>query len=132
MELKGPHTVGLVVSLIDEYVMNHHWSYDRVLLSSFKHDELKKMKALQPKIRIGTLVSKILVNGARFAEALGVYSVHVKMKVINQDFVDNAHQRNLKVYVYTVNSPEDIEKMMSLGVDGIFTNFPELLTSLPG
>ena len=130
VELKGPNTAEPVISLIDEFIMNHHWTYDRVLISSFNHDELKKVKALQPKIRIGALISRIPDNHARFAEALGAYSVHVKMKVINRQFVDDAHQRDLNVFVYTVNSTEEIEKMMSLGVDGIFTNYPELLTLL--
>ena len=127
VELKGPNTAEPAVSLIDEYIMNHHWDYDRVLVSSFNHDELTKVKAQQPKIRIGALISKIPENGAQFAEALGAYSVHVKMKVINRQFVDDAHQRNLKVFVYTVNSPEEIETLRSLSVDGIFTNYPELL-----
>ena len=129
VELKGPNTAEPVISLTDEYVMNHHWTYDRVIVSSFDHDELKKVKALQPKILIGALISRIPENGAQFAEALGAYSVHVKMRVINRRFVDDAHQRNLKVFVYTVNSPEEIEELRSLDVDGIFTNYPELLNN---
>jgi len=31
----------------------------------------------------------------------------------------------LKVYVYTVNEPEDLQAMVGLGVDGVFTNYPE-------
>jgi glycerophosphoryl diester phosphodiesterase len=29
------------------------------------------------------------------------------------------------VFVYTVNSPEEIDRLQALGVDGIFTDFPE-------
>jgi glycerophosphoryl diester phosphodiesterase len=44
---------------------------------------------------------------------------------VDQNFVDDAHKRDLKVYVWTVNDPEDIKKMKDLGVDGIFSDFPD-------
>ena len=36
-----------------------------------------------------------------------------------------AHARGLRVYVYTVNEPEDIARFRAAGVDGVFTDFPE-------
>jgi glycerophosphoryl diester phosphodiesterase len=40
----------------------------------------------------------------------------------------DAHQRGLKVFVYTVNHPDDIARLEAMGVDGIFTDLPELVT----
>ena len=53
------------------------------------------------------------------------FSVHPSIEFIDRRFVDDAHARNLKVYVYTVNHPEDMARMHELGADGVFTNFPE-------
>jgi glycerophosphoryl diester phosphodiesterase len=39
--------------------------------------------------------------------------------------IEDAQQRGLKVYVYTVNHPDDIERMYHLGVDGMFSDYPE-------
>ena len=44
---------------------------------------------------------------------------------INPELVIDAHHRKLKVFVYTVNQPEEIEKMIEMGVDGVFTNYPD-------
>jgi len=128
VELKGRDTAVLVTSLIDVYVNSRAWSYERVIVSSFDHDELRRVRDLQPRIRIGALISRLPQDGAGFAEAMGAYSVHVKMKVVTGEFVEDAHQRGLKVFVFTVNSPEDIGRMRALGVDGVFTDFPELMS----
>ena len=44
---------------------------------------------------------------------------------INQDLVDDAHKRGMKVFVYTLNEREEIEEIKSLGIDGIFSDFPD-------
>ena len=40
--------------------------------------------------------------------------------------VKRAHDRVFKVYVYTVNTPAERDRLDKLGVDGIFCNYPEL------
>ena len=39
------------------------------------------------------------------------------------------HKRGHKVLVYTVNTQKDIDRLAKIGVDGVFSNFPELKTS---
>ncbi|MGA1794784.1 MAG: glycerophosphodiester phosphodiesterase [bacterium] len=128
VELKGKDTAAPVAALIDEYVNNRGWPYEQVIVSSFHHDELRLVKALQPRIRIGALISSIPRDGAGFAEDMEAYSVHVKLKSVTKEFVEDAHQRGLKVFVFTVNAPDDIGRMRAIGVDGVFTDFPELVT----
>jgi glycerophosphoryl diester phosphodiesterase len=127
IELKGPNTAEPVIAFIDEYIQYRHWTYDRVIVSSFDHDQLKNVKQRQPNIKIGALIAKIPQNNAQFAAEIGAYSVHVKMKSINKLFVDDAHRKKLKVFVFTVNASADIKRMAEMGVDGIFTDYPERL-----
>ena len=47
------------------------------------------------------------------------------MEFVSKAFVDDAHRRGLKVYAYTVNHPDDIARMAGMGVDGVFSNYPE-------
>ena len=65
------------------------------------------------------------LDDAAFATSLEAYSVHLSLEFIDRRFVDDAHSRNLRVFVFSVNHPEDIRKMRKLGVDGVFTNYPE-------
>jgi len=44
---------------------------------------------------------------------------------VDQTKVDEAHALGQSVVVWTVNKPEDIEKMLDLGVDGIISDRPD-------
>ncbi|HJW50552.1 MAG TPA: glycerophosphodiester phosphodiesterase [Burkholderiaceae bacterium] len=44
---------------------------------------------------------------------------------LTRELVDDAHAQGLKVIVWTVNDPTDIEGVIALGVDGLITDFPE-------
>ena len=52
------------------------------------------------------------------------------MRVVTPDFVQDAHNANLAVQVWTVNSCEEMLEMMALGVDAIMTDRPILLEEL--
>src|SRR5690606_39064417 len=45
---------------------------------------------------------------------------------VNKSMVDYFHKHNKKVHVWTVNDTEDIRHMLSIGVDGVMTDYPEL------
>lgn len=55
------------------------------------------------KLSIGALTSCYPLEYARFAEKLAAYSVHLDVNFISKNFVEEAHRRGLKVYVYTVD-----------------------------
>jgi glycerophosphoryl diester phosphodiesterase len=124
IELKGPGTAAPVVELVSNLIENG-WHKDAFLVSSFNHRELLEVKRLSQQIKLGALIKGLPVDDAKFAEDLDAFSVHLSLEFIDQRFVDDAHARGLKVYVYTVNHPEDISRMYQLGVDGVFTSFPE-------
>ncbi len=127
IELKGTNTAQPVVQLIERYVANHNWCYQDFLVSSFNHHELQAVKQLQPEIRTGALIVALPIDYAAFAEKLGAYSVHPSIEFINREFVADAHRRNLNVFVFTVNHPDDLSKMETLGADGVFTDYPEIV-----
>ncbi|HMP81245.1 MAG TPA: glycerophosphodiester phosphodiesterase family protein [Verrucomicrobiota bacterium] len=125
VELKGPRTAAPVVALIDEYVRQRGWHYEDFLLSSFDHEQVCQAKHLRPEIRTAPLINKIPPGLAEFAEQMGAWAVNVSRRCVTQALVDDAHARGLKVFVYTINESRDIAKMKSLGVDGVFSDFPE-------
>jgi glycerophosphoryl diester phosphodiesterase len=124
VELKGPGTAEPVARFIAERV-SEGWEYDQLLVSSFDHHELLRLKRLNPKVHLGALIVARPLDYALFAERLGAFSVNPAMEYVDQAFVDDAHKRGLKVFVFTVNNPEDITRMADLGVDGVFSNYPE-------
>jgi len=131
IELKLPGTAALVATVIQKRIRTH-WDVKTFLVSSFFHPEIAAVRQLDPRIRIGALIAGVPLDYARFAENLGAYSVHQSIEFVNREFIDDAHDRNLKVFVYTVNHPEDIARMYALGVDGVFSNYPNRVLSFLG
>lgn len=52
------------------------------------------------------------------------------VNVVTKDFVETAHKLNLKVHVWTINQPEDMQRLLEMGVDGIMTDYPDRLLKL--
>lgn len=127
IELKGVGTAKPVSELIKHFIDNKGWLLDDFIVSSFNHYELKEFGAMTPAVKIGALIVGIPIGFAEFAEKLNAYSVNLCVEFINQEFVDDAHRRGMKVYVWTVNDADEIKRMKSLSVDGIFSNFPDRL-----
>lgn len=126
IELKGTGSAHLAGSLVLSYTNRGLFRPDQFIISSFNHQELPAIRRLSPDIRIGANIYGPPLHGARFAEALGAFSIHIHKDFVSQSFVKDAHQRGFKVFVYTINHPEDLDRMISMDVDGIFTNYPEL------
>ncbi len=61
------------------------------------------------------------------APELGVWAVWVYHPLITRRLVDAAHSVEVAVIAWTVDEPERIDRLMTLGVDGICSNDPRLL-----
>lgn len=64
------------------------------------------------------------------ALALQVPERYGRLRVVDRQFVDAAHSRNMRVHVWTVNDTEDMRRLVRLGVDGIMTDFPRRLNAI--
>jgi glycerophosphoryl diester phosphodiesterase len=49
---------------------------------------------------------------------------------VDAALVSESHQLGLKVVVWTVNKPEDIARMIDIGVDGVISDHPDLLRKI--
>jgi glycerophosphoryl diester phosphodiesterase len=95
------------------------------LLSSFNHQLLQVINQQRPEFYLGALTASLPLNNAEFAQQLNAYSANIVIQYVTQEFVNDAHNRGLKVYVYTVDNLRDIKMLQAMGVDGIFSNNPE-------
>ncbi len=131
IELKGPGTAGSVAGRIAGLI-GQGWGYDRIVVSSFDRTALAAMKALDPRIRLGGLLSRIPHDDAACGERLGLWSIHPSIRFIDRALVDDAHRRGLQVWAYTANTHEDIARMAALGVDGLFSDYPDRVMRYAG
>jgi len=124
IELKAVKNVEPVLAMLSDAIEQLDFHPGQFLISSFNHHLLKEIKRIDASWRIGALTASNPLTYAEFAENLGAFSVHIDVDFIDQTFVDDAHYRGLKVFVYTVDQEDDIKDLVAMEVDGIFTNYP--------
>ncbi|WP_100658066.1 glycerophosphodiester phosphodiesterase [Alteromonas flava] len=99
-------------------------SPNQIVLSSFNHLLLLDAQALELPYPRGWLSASMPVGKAHEAEVLDCQILGIDADVLNVELINDAHQRGIKVAVYTVDETDDIDWLKTLGVDAVFTNFP--------
>jgi glycerophosphoryl diester phosphodiesterase len=108
----------------------------QVLIQSFSAESLKKIHAAKPSLPLIQLfdeeetsesIRASLAKVSRYAVGIGPAKADVDAAL-----VEAAHARCLDVHPYTVNAKKGMEALISLGVDGMFTNFPDRLEEVLG
>lgn len=126
IEVKSLEDIELLINTIGKAETELGFSLDQFIVSSFDHHLLSKIKERRPDIQIGALTASKPIGYAAFAAELGAFSVNVDMAFLDEAFVQDAHQRDLKIYVYTVDEHEDLNMLYIWQVDGVFSNRPGL------
>ena len=50
---------------------------------------------------------------------------HNNIEVVSQKLIDALHKWNRKIWVWTIDDPDDFARLKNMNVDGLFTNYPE-------
>jgi glycerophosphoryl diester phosphodiesterase len=102
---------------------------DNVIIVSFKEEALKRIRELDPNIETGFIYARYK-KPLEKAEELKVDYVLPLYHFTHTADVKRAHEKGLKVIVWTINKKEDVEKFVAKGVDGITSDSPEILNML--
>jgi glycerophosphoryl diester phosphodiesterase len=110
---------------------------DRVCLVSFADSRLTQLRAA-----VGPEVAMALGPQATFrlfrasalrrrftttAVAAQVPLSYQRVPIVTPRFIATAHAAGLEVHVWTVDDPDEMRRLLTLGVDGIMTDRPDLL-----
>ncbi len=121
-----PGLEGLVLAAVEKRGL-----LGRTLFSSFADPVLERLRALSERARIGVLVSpRSPGDPLERARALAADSVHPWIGMAEAGLVERAHAEGLAVHVFTVNEPEDMRRLRAMGVNGMFTDYPDRLRAL--
>jgi len=63
-------------------------------------------------------------------DALQVPPRHGELTIVDRRFVEAAHARSLQVHVWTIDDPGEMRRLLALGVDGLMSDRPDLLTGV--
>tara|TARA_R110002051_G_scaffold298457_5_gene365317 strand:- start:3272 stop:3967 length:696 start_codon:yes stop_codon:yes gene_type:complete len=125
IELKGADTTNDVNAILKEFIKKG-WMLNDFIISSFNWEELKIMRKLNKDIAIAVLIeSKNPLEALPLANELNAVAINPNYKNLNLEIANQIREAGFKIYSWTVNGPQDIIEMKRIGVDGMFTNFPE-------
>jgi glycerophosphoryl diester phosphodiesterase len=97
-----------------------------VVIISFLEDALKKVRALNKDIETGLLYANYK-NPIKAALELKANYLLALYRFTHTANVEKAHENGLKIVVWTINKPEEVEKYAKKGVDGIASDKPDIL-----
>jgi glycerophosphoryl diester phosphodiesterase len=120
IELKyyGDHQPHLAERVIE--AIRAHQMTNQVVIQCLDYEPLMEVRRLAPEIPVGYLMS---LNATRPGR-LEVDFLSVQLGRVTGAFVRAAHRRGQAVHVWTVDKPEDMERMIAVGADALITNEP--------
>jgi len=95
------------------------------LISSFDFEETAHFRHLMPQVPVALLLYGYPRNAVELARLISAVSVHLNLDAVTPARVAELHAASLKVFIYTVNDAADLQYVKSLGVDGVFSDFPD-------
>ena len=102
--------------------------HERVVVSSFSLATIDAVAEADPDIRCGYLTSPRWdqVGALQRAIDAGHAAFHPNHASVNEALVAAAHDAGLEVNVWTVDEPDRLRWLATLGVDAIITNVPDV------
>lgn len=103
---------------------------DRVVVQSFNHAWLRAYEDLAPDVPVGLLFGSRPTEAQIADAATWAQQVNPALGVIDEATVDQVHGRGMEIHVWTVNAGQDMRRAISWDVDGIITNYPQVLRDI--
>lgn len=127
IDLKDDLAVPITLQLIEKYVEKKVFSYDDFLISAFKPSILWKIKQRNKYIQICFNFVAFQPIFLALSKIMRMKYIKPQKRLITPEFIHIAHTLGFQVLAWTINTREDVEKMQAYHVDGIITDYPDIL-----
>lgn len=130
LEMKESQSWGFEQALVG--ALRRSREMNRVIVISFDATALAAVRRTESTLMTGLLDEKPSVQSVEKAQALGVRQYLPRADRVSPEMIAVAHRADLRVVVWTVNEVEDLRTVLTWGVDGIITDYPDRLAELLG
>ncbi|EHJ01295.1 glycerophosphoryl diester phosphodiesterase [Clostridium sp. DL-VIII] len=119
---------------LEEKVLEMIYEYDiqeRIIISTFNHLSLVKVRELDKEIKLGALTSSTLANVPKYLKDISVECYHPCFpSILNEEYVKEIQEAGIEINPYTVNEEEHMKMVIKFNTDSIITNEVERLHNL--
>jgi len=112
--------VGAVLALADEVGIGP----DHLLFSSARHDWLKTLKERRPEFEVQAILGLFPQDPIDFGDPFFA-TFNPRITRVSVDELAAQLARGIRLNPYTVNEPEEIARLVGIGVTGLITDFPQ-------
>ncbi len=102
----------------------------RVVVQSFNHAWLRAYKDRAPDVPVGLLYGHEPTPVDITAAATWAQQVNPALGAVDRATIDQIHAHGMQAHVWTVNAGMDMRRAISWGVDGIITDYPQVLRDI--
>jgi glycerophosphoryl diester phosphodiesterase len=116
-------------------LIKQHDVSERVLVSCFNPLALRRIKQLAPHLPVGLLTAAetSFALRRRWSASIAPHEArHPEHTIVDADYIVWARQHGYRVVTWTVDEPDEMRRLIDLGVDGIITNVPDVLRRVMG
>ncbi len=104
---------------------------ERIIIQSFDPESLRAFREIDPQIKLALLVE----NDAAARQNLDVLGFTPEIyspayKLVDKELVEFCKENSMELIPWTVNLKQDMVHMIEMGVDGIITDYPNILKDL--
>jgi len=122
---KGLLVVEKTVALIEELSLQ-----ERVVVSSFNHDYLRQVRRLNSDIAAAILSARAIRKPLPYLTDVGAQAYNPGRSAVRGKAVQAVRSAGFDVTVWTVNDEKTMRRLMQMGVSGIITDFPQVLSRI--
>ncbi len=99
--------------------------YNRIIISSFYHPSLVKIKQVDQQFKTGVLFADRLVDVLSLIHQTNADYLHPHWHYLEENWIKPAHEAGIGVNSYTINTQEEFDFSCANHIDGLFSDFPD-------
>jgi glycerophosphoryl diester phosphodiesterase len=103
----------------------------RTIVISFDASTIESVRKLDASIMTGLLIDEgSQTDAVRKALDVGARQLCPHARLVTHEFVEQTHRADLLLATWTVDDPEEMRRVISVGADGVMTDFPDRLMAV--